>query len=670
MIEKYVESFREQAIACAEAMFGLSLAPEGEASTCEITPGESRTWVLIPFSGPISGDYLIATDDSWAPLIEGMMGDGSEATVNACLKEYLNTVVGEAINAIMADFSDLTFLSPLVLRGSLDMPQVKTYKCRLSGGGVALDLILSLNLMKQDIGLKLEDQVRQTLAEKQRAHKAEATVKAIMGSIPDGILVLDGRGCIRPGFSSELGRLFFLDPREIEEKSFVSICPAGALAGQGALFSDWLKLALDPPCGMPWEDVCAIGPLSLCDFRDPQGARRVYRFAWTALDAGGEKSLLGVIRDVTRQQEMEEAVENAKREHERNMELVSAVISINNADLMQFLGECNSIIGELENALEAGADRDMVNHLFRGIHTLKGNASTMRFRDLSDSAHELEDVLQLCRSGSGFMHVKDETAPRLAKVKGMLNNIHTLLNRFNIRQEARSGCGDQIAVDMNELTDLARRIEDFGRQQSLPQLACFSREIHDLLLVPVSRLRPLLGQTAENLALELGKTVAFVLDDAEIQLRREVFHELSTPLLHMVRNALDHGLECAAERQASGKTAIGRLSIRFETNDEPGEVIVRIEDDGRGIDADRIAALAVKKGLAHQAEVEAMNSGEKLRLILRPGFSSKDEISQVSGRGVGMDVVAQRVEMLGGLLTIDSQPGNGTRFVISIPNAY
>lgn len=670
MVEKYVESFRDQAIACAEAMFGLALVAEGDPETCETVQSEMRTWVLVPFSGPISGDYLIATDDSWAPVVENLMGDGSETTVNACLKEYLNTVVGEAINVIMADFSDLTFLSPLVLRGSLDMPQVKTYKCRLSGGGVTLDLILSLNLMKQDIGLKLEDQVRQTLAEQQRAHKAEATVKAIMGSIPDGILVLDGNGHIRPGFSSELGKLFFLSPAEMEEKAFTSICPAGALAGQGALFNDWLKLALDPPCGMPWDDICSIGPLSESDFTSPDGTRRVYRFAWTALDAGGEKSLLGVIRDVTRQKEMEEAMENSKREHERNMELVSAVISVNNADLLQFLGECNSIISELEGAMEDGADKDMVNHLFRGVHTLKGNAATMRFRDLSDSAHELEDVLQICRTGSSLSGAKEEAAPRLLKLKGMLNNIHTLLNRFNIRQEAQEGGADQIAVDMNDLADLARRIHELGHLHHIPQLTGVSRELQDLLLVPVSRLRPLLSQTADNLALELGKNVAFVLNDAEIHLRREVFHEISTPLLHMVRNAIDHGIESAGVRQSLGKPVIGRIQISFECNDEPGEIVIRFEDDGQGIDAERIADLAIKKELAHQVEVNGMSHDQKLRLILRPGFSSKEAISHVSGRGVGMDVVAQRIEMLGGILSIDSQPGKGTRFALSIPNAY
>jgi two-component system chemotaxis sensor kinase CheA len=169
----------------------------------------------------------------------------------------------------------------------------------------------------------------------------------------------------------------------------------------------------------------------------------------------------------------------------------------------------------------------------------------------------------------------------------------------------------------------------------------------------------------ESVALALGKSVEFVTAGGEVTLDRSLADSVAGPLLHLVRNAVDHGIEDAVGRRAAGKDERGR--VRIEALVEDGRVLIRVSDDGRGVDAERVARAAAARGLV--AEGERVTDEEALRLIFRPGFSTAAHVTRVSGRGVGLEVVGHAVEEAGGEVRARTERGRGTVFEMLLPTA-
>jgi two-component system chemotaxis sensor kinase CheA len=168
-----------------------------------------------------------------------------------------------------------------------------------------------------------------------------------------------------------------------------------------------------------------------------------------------------------------------------------------------------------------------------------------------------------------------------------------------------------------------------------------------------------------DLSAELSKQVFVELENGEVELDREMIELIRDPLLHIIRNAVDHGIEAPADRLAAGKREAGMLTISAR---QSGNTIhIGIMDDGRGIDTDRLAAKAVASGTHTAEQIAAMSRDEKIELIYEAGLSTAESVTSISGRGVGMDVVRANIEKFGGTLEIESLPAKGTRFLICVP---
>ena len=190
-------------------------------------------------------------------------------------------------------------------------------------------------------------------------------------------------------------------------------------------------------------------------------------------------------------------------------------------------------------------------------------------------------------------------------------------------------------------------------------------EIMQIRMVRVERVFSKFTRMVRDLARKLGKKVEFIMEGLDTELDRTVLDEISDPLVHLVRNAVDHGIESPEERRAAGKSETGR--IRLAAWREKNNIIIELEDDGRGLDVEKIKQKAIERGLITPAEAETMSEDEIKMLIFAPGFSTKDKATEISGRGVGMDVVKTTVERLGGSVRISSKKGEGTRIRIHLP---
>ena len=170
---------------------------------------------------------------------------------------------------------------------------------------------------------------------------------------------------------------------------------------------------------------------------------------------------------------------------------------------------------------------------------------------------------------------------------------------------------------------------------------------------------------ARDLARQLGKDVELVLSGEETEIDKTMIEDLNDPLVHLVRNAVDHGVESLEQRSAAGKSS--KSSVYLGARQEGDHILISISDDGKGMRPEVLRTKAIEKGLLTPEAASALDETASLNLIFLPGFSTKDEVSSVSGRGVGMDVVRTNISKLNGSITIESEPGKGSVFTISLP---
>jgi two-component system chemotaxis sensor kinase CheA len=204
-------------------------------------------------------------------------------------------------------------------------------------------------------------------------------------------------------------------------------------------------------------------------------------------------------------------------------------------------------------------------------------------------------------------------------------------------------------------------------QRKIAHLARITGELQKtamaMRLVPIGPVFRRMARLVRDLARQFRKQVDMESVGGDIELDRTIVEELADPLMHMVRNALDHGIESPAERERNGKPPTAKLILRAQH--QAGHVMIEIADDGRGLSREKIVAKAVERGLITSAE--ALSDAEVWNLIFQPGFSTAAQVTNVSGRGVGMDVVRRHVEKLRGRIEIRSNPGSGTVFQVKLP---
>ncbi|GAA3405757.1 chemotaxis protein CheW [Paenibacillus hodogayensis] len=235
----------------------------------------------------------------------------------------------------------------------------------------------------------------------------------------------------------------------------------------------------------------------------------------------------------------------------------------------------------------------------------------------------------------------------------------------------------ELLIDQTSLAELKRTAsqrypnEEFTERLSdvSDHMVRIVGELHESIMkarmLPIEHLFNRFPRMVRDLSRNLGKDIELVLDGTETELDRTLIEEIGDPLIHLVRNALDHGIEAPEARSAKGKPERGR--VRLNSFHEDNQVVITVEDDGGGIRPDTIRQSAVRKGLLTEELAGRLTEQEAIHLIFQPGFSTASAVSEISGRGVGMDIVRNQIERLNGLISIRSVPDEGTCFTIRLP---
>jgi two-component system chemotaxis sensor kinase CheA len=268
-----------------------------------------------------------------------------------------------------------------------------------------------------------------------------------------------------------------------------------------------------------------------------------------------------------------------------------------------------------------------------------------------------------------------ETATRLdqpgerAKAQSIRVNVERLENLMNLVGE--------LVIDQTRVQQVKTLFHrKFGADELVDQLGQLSDhlsriigELHEgvmkVRMLPIEQLFSRFPRMVRDLAVTVGKEIELEMDGKETELDRTLIEELGDPLIHILRNAVDHGIEPPSLRKQAGKREAG--TIRLAASHEDNQVVIRIEDDGAGMDLERLKQTAIAKGLITEEEAGRLTEKEALALIFRPGFSTAAQVSEVSGRGVGMDIVRDSIERMNGTIDIDTTLGQGTRMRIALP---
>ena len=363
---------------------------------------------------------------------------------------------------------------------------------------------------------------------------------------------------------------------------------------------------------------------------------------------------------------------------ERLLDVFRAEAADNLATLERTLLDLEARRGGLEAAHEA----------LRAAHTLKGNSAMLGFDAVTDAAHALEDELQGIRDAGAMPDARAFTR-LLESVDALAGLVAAALAKP--RAPARVAAGGPAGRNPTMRVEVARldTLLDLTGEITiargrLGQLVAHERsdgplaaslwhleQLHGALQDEVMKLRMVsLGpvfrshhRTVRDTALKLGKDVRLVIEGDDVEVDTSIAEQVRDPLTHMVRNAIDHGIETPAERRAAGKSAQGTVTLR--ARHLAGSVEIVLADDGRGLDRAAITGRAEALGLA--ANAAGLSDEAVWAFIFEPGFSTAREVTAVSGRGVGMDVVRRHIEALRGTVEIASTPGAGTRFTIRLP---
>lgn len=271
-------------------------------------------------------------------------------------------------------------------------------------------------------------------------------------------------------------------------------------------------------------------------------------------------------------------------------------------------------------------------------------------------------------SPAASAHGKEENKAAAARAGGAPSPSRTI--RVDIeRLDVLMNLFSELLIDRVRLEQLASEVQNGDLTETVEHMGRVSGDLQNIVMklrmVPVDTVFNRFPRMVRDLAKSLDKKVDLIVTGAETELDRTVIDEIGDPLVHLLRNAVDHGVESIADRVAAGKPETGTVHLRaFHSGNH---VFIEIEEDGRGIYPKKILGSAVKKGAITQEQANAMSDDEAYQLLFAPGFSTAEVISDVSGRGVGLDVVKAKISSLGGNVTIYSTPGKGTNFSVQLP---
>ena len=501
-----------------------------------------------------------------------------------------------------------------------------------------------------------------------------ADIHAMLHAIPQGILTLEAGGRVHPEYSDFLRHI--LETGDIAGQDVMAAVFAGTTLGDDAAAQ--LETAIGSCIGedgMNFEFNAHLLPAEI-EKAFADGRTKILDLNWSPMtDAHGTITrLLLCVRDVTELRELARAADARKRE----LAIIGEILGMTHDRFAGFVEESLSFIEQsaaLVARATAGTDADRADAvplLFRHMHTIKGNARTYGLAHLTDVVHRIEETCDQLRAGSiawDAARLEQALAQGRAAIDEYVSIGETKLGRR--APEGRGGAGESRALSGDQFAHLLGKLDLVDAADPVALRSVLHEVRHAMRRAGAERIEDVLSgvfDSLPSLARELGKPEPLLdVEDHGILVQNGIAATLRNVFTHLYRNAIDHGIELPDARIAAGKAPCG--SIRLEAALDERHLTLTLQDDGRGLALRHLVAKARAKGLV--AEGQAMATPDIANLIFAPGFSTARAVSQVSGRGAGMDAVKGFVEAAGGAIELELLDAAGEftpfRIVVTLP---
>ena len=498
----------------------------------------------------------------------------------------------------------------------------------------------------------LEAKVEERTAELRQKNNDIANM---MANMHQGLFTITEGGLIHPEYAAYLEQIFETD--RIADRNFADLLFSNTTAGSDAV--DQNKTGVDAIVG---EDEMMYDFNSHClmtemNIQMEDGREKILELDWDPIINEDDEvdKLMVTVRDVTELKALEAEAEGQKRE----LAIIGEILAVDAAKFADFVKTSEDFLAECRGLIEANDDKDLdvIANLFRSMHTVKGNARTYGLSQVTDIVHEVESTYDDLRKNEDVVWNKEQLLEELSGAEDIIGK-YAFVFREKLGRDGEASSG--ISLDPVRVSAWLDSINELTKESLDENVKGVVSEAYSMLLSmeakPLDEVISDVIESANSLADQLGKGKPNIeIDNAGILVKSEAHSTLNNIFMHVFRNAMDHGIEGIEERKEKGKNESGTISLDVSFDGDLANLAVR--DDGRGIAISRIYKMAIEKGIYAESDPKP-SASEIANLIFSSGFSTADEVTDVSGRGVGMDAVKGFLEREGGSIDVILDEGN------------
>ncbi len=498
----------------------------------------------------------------------------------------------------------------------------------------------------------LEAKVEERTAELRQKNNDIANM---MANMHQGLFTITAGGLIHPEYAAYLEQIFETD--RIADRNFADLLFSNTTAGSDSV--DQNITGVDAIVG---EDEMMYDFNSHCLMTEmvikmDDGREKILELDWDPIisESGEVDKLMVTVRDVTELKALEAEAEGQKRE----LAIIGEILAVDAAKFRDFLSTGEGFLAECRQLIEANTtkDLDVIASLFRSMHTVKGNARTYGLSQVTDIVHEVESTYDDLRKNEDVQWNQAKLLEELSGAEEIIGK-YAVVFREKLGRDGEASNG--ISLDPERVSTWLESIKSLTQADMSQNVKGVVSEAYSMLMSmeakPLDDVISDVIKSANSLADQLGKGKPnVVIEDAGILVKSHASSTLNNIFMHVFRNAMDHGIEGIEERQKKGKPDSGTISLNVTPDSSGANLAIR--DDGRGIAISRIYKMAVEKGI-YQASDPKPSASDIANLIFSSGFSTADAVTDVSGRGVGMDAVKGFLEKEGGSIEVILDAGN------------
>ena len=503
-------------------------------------------------------------------------------------------------------------------------------------------------------------------------------VNDILNNIDQGLFTINLDGTVNPEYSARANEILKVD--NIADRKLHEIL---RLEGkQQEAFKTWLDLVRERHTTQRWKKLVKLAPVLELELID-KGKVNEKEFVSVSYQKifdkkGNLAKIMVLAMDETEKRMKDLQMAEERQKHENEVKTILGIANTPPDEISEFMEDTAARLHELHlktdecfdgvkqqreqypNGPDYNISKEQIDELYRNMHTIKGNAGSYGFELLSYYAHQSENMLEELKEP-----IKMRRTDSLQAIRMYLGKMDEAITDIHQKIKLVFGNDEEISIRIPEyrVKKIQQLCSEYNQDRH-PQLQTLIDECMMLSWKPLKTLARKYQKLVLKAARKLHKQVDFVIENEQMLFAPDELVDVDDVLIHIARNAVDHGIESPEIRDELGK---GSGKIRLEYTRENGIRCIRIADDGRGIDTEKLVQTCLKEGILTSQEVMSLSEDEKRMLIFRSGVSTTETVTDISGRGMGMNIVQEKITRLSGSISIQSVLGKGTTFIITIP---